>query len=130
MANIFNADRFGFVVIGDKPIVMKRNNREMSTRDWANRVLGIDQGDLPYCTRGYITRNDRIQFFTDDYTTDPGVDADMVERAYEAYMELFGVTRLEVLAIPVFNGVRVGKVGEQWPPCLAWDFNKKGWVAL
>lgn len=127
MAKIFNPDRFGFIVIGENLVVMDRRDREMTTADWANQVLGIDQADLIITTRGYITP-DRIQLFTNDYTTDTSVTNRIVSNAYEAYARVFGCDKDEAMTVPVFNGVRVGKVGEEWPPCLVWKPAEKRWL--
>lgn len=126
MAKIFNPDRYGFIVVGESVVTMERDRRDIATAEWANQVLGVDQSDLIITTRGYITP-DRIQFFTNDYTTDTSVTADIVDAAYAAYMRLFGCDKDEALTVPVFNGVKVGKVGETWPPYLVWKPADKRW---
>ena len=126
MAKIFNPDRYGFIAIGESIIAMERGCRDMATADWANQVLGVDQTDLIITTRGYITP-DRIQFFTNDYTTDTSVTAELVEAAYATYMQIYGGDKSDAMTVPVFNGVKVGKVGETWPPCLVWKPADKRW---
>lgn len=123
----FDFDRFGFVVMGKNIVVMRRKDREMQTMEWARRKLGISDDDLDYITRGYITR-DRIQFFTADYATDDSVDADLVMAARLAYKRIYlNDDAADVLSVPVFNGVRKGKRGENWPPYLVWDNSLSTW---
>lgn len=126
MAKIFDHDRYGFIVVGDTIVSMNPNQREMTTQEWARKVIGISEEDLPFCTRGYITR-DRIQFFSDDYHTSPEVDAALVAKAVEHYCCIYNVRADEADTVPVFNGTFPGEEGDTWPPCLIWNSAMRWW---
>lgn len=127
MAKIFNRDRYGFICIGDDIVLMRRQDRELTTSEWAVRVCGVDESDLCYVIRGYITP-DRIQFFTEDYSTAPDVNEKMIANAYAAYKKLYGATAIEAAQVPMYNGVKQGVEGETWPPFLRFDFDSTEWV--
>lgn len=130
MARVFNPDRYGFVVFDeDTIVVMRREDREMTTSEWANRILGIDQGDLPYMVRGYFTP-DRIQFFSDNYMTSPDVNFALINAAFNTYRELYGADYNEALNVPVFNGVHQGAPGETWPPYLMFSMDTGKWLVV
>lgn len=124
--NQFDFDRFGFVVVGNRLVVMRRKDREMPTMDWANKVVGVSDENLEYLVRGYITR-DRIQFFDATYNTSDAVNTDHIDAAYGAYARLYGVDMVDAMAVPVFNGVKRGEVGENWPPYLWWNRENGVW---
>lgn len=119
---IFDINRYGFGTIGDNLVVMRDEDRHMKTDDWL-MSLGLSYNDV----KGYITR-DRIQFFDGDYETSPDVTTEMMDATFNTYMRLYGATYAEAAAVPVYNGVRRGKEGDQWPPILQYDRSIGEWV--
>lgn len=124
---IFNPDRYGFCVVGDKVIVMDADRRSMQTQVWMEDVLRLSELDIDYATRGYFMPG-RIQFFTGaDYNTSLEVTEDIVADAVAAYARLYNVTIPSAILVPVYNGVWPGAQGDTWPPVMKWNFDTARW---
>ena len=125
---IFNPDRYGFCVIGDTLVLMKPYQRNMQTQVWMEDVLRLTKDDVAVAIRGYIMPN-RIQFFTGpNYNTCMEVSSDIIADAFVRYTDLYGVSTLTAMSVPIYNGVHPGIVGETWPPVLKWDDDNARWV--
>lgn len=122
---VFDTSRYGFTAIGDTLLIMRPEDRHMQTKAWLEDKCELTYSDL----YGYITR-DRIQFFDGDYETTPDVTTDLVNAAFNAYIRLFGATYNEAIVVPVYNGVRKGEDGVQWPPVLRFDRTLNEWVIV
>lgn len=120
---VFDKNRYGFGVIGNKLVIMQDEHREMKTKDFLDQVCGMDYTSI----RGYITR-DRIQFFDGGYGTSEDVTQEMMDAALNTYMRLYEATLAEAVAVPVYNGVRKGEEGVQWPPVLEFCRETNEWV--
>lgn len=122
---VFDTNRYGFAALGSNLLVMRPEDRPMNTKEWLSEKCGMDWTDV----RGYITR-DRIQFFDGDYEVNQDVTTEMMDAAFNTYMRLYGATYAEAAAVPVYNGVRRGKEGDQWPPILQYDRTIGEWVIV
>lgn len=124
---VFNPDRFGFCVIGDKIVVMDADKRDMSTRTWMQDTLRLAIDDIDIVPRGYIMPG-RIQFFVgDSYTTCAEITEDIVADAISVYASLYDEPNTIAIQTPVYNGVWPGNEGEKWPPVMVWDFDAGRW---
>lgn len=127
MATIFNPDRYGFCVVGDKVIVMDMDHRSMQTQVWMEDVLRLSKTDIDLVPRGYFMPG-RIQFFVGPYyNTCLEVTEDVVADAVAAYARLYDVTIPSAILVPVYNGVWTGAQGDTWPPVLKWDYDTARW---
>lgn len=127
---IFNPDRYGFCVVGDKIIVMDMDHRSMQTQVWMEDVLRLSKLDIDYAIRGYFMPG-RIQFFTGaDYNASLEVTEDIIADAVTAYANLYDVTIPSAFLVPVYNGVWPGAQGDTWPPVLKWDFDTARWETV
>lgn len=124
---IFNSDRYGFCVIGNKIVVMDEADRGRGTMDWMTEVIGLSVDELDFAPRGYFLPG-RIQFFVgDNYSTCADVNEDLVADAVAVYASLYGVHNTAAIQVPIYNGVHVGNDGDTWPPIMKWDFDIGRW---
>lgn len=124
---IFNPDRYGFCVVGDKVIVMDADSRSMQTQVWMEDVLRLSKFDIECAIRGYFMPG-RIQFFTGPaYNTSLEVTEDIVLDAVATYPTLYDVTLPSAILVPVYNGVWPGAQGDTWPPVLKWNYDTARW---
>lgn len=125
---IFNPDRYGFCVIGDRLVLMDPSCRNMRTKVWMEDVLRLSKDDIDLAIRGYILPN-RIQFFIGpNYNTCMEVNDDIIADAVAVYSALYNTSAVSALSVPVYNGVHPGVEGETWPPVLMWDYDTTRWV--
>lgn len=126
MNQIFNDERFSFIFIGDSLVVMRPQDRILHTKEWAVNVVGIDETDYRFCHRGYFTAN-RIQFFIDNYTVDTDIYNDNINAVRHAHSAIYQCHPSETMKVPIYNGVKRGREGECWPPCLKYLNDLQRW---
>lgn len=125
---IFNPDRYGFCVIGDRLVLMDPDKRHMRTQVWMEDILRLSKDDIDVAIRGYIMPN-RIQFFTGPrYNTCMEVNEDIIADAVAMYAALYETSAVTAISVPVYNGVHPGAEGDTWPPVLMWDYDTGRWV--
>lgn len=125
---IFNPDRYGFCVIGDRLVLMDSDKRHMRTQVWMEDILRLSKDDIDVAIRGYIMPN-RIQFFTSPhYNTCMEVNEDIIADAVAMYAALYETSAVTAISVPVYNGVHPGAEGDTWPPVLMWDYDTGRWV--
>lgn len=117
MDNYMSA-RTPFIVVGDTVVVMPDDFRGDRASTWAKEKLRLSEADYYTAIRGYFMK-DVIQFFSGGTSYSPSIHITnaIVEAACSAYRGKFPD---ESPYPSIYNGVRIGDVGDVWPPILAW----------
>lgn len=114
-ADKFHRNRFAFAWIDGK-LTFNKLGDSRDHQHWLTEDFGLTLQEFEETPRGYI-KEGRIQLFKGSDFRKIDIDKDLTdfksdkESLVKAHNKLFeGVTP------EIFNGVKIGKVGEIWPP--------------
>lgn len=112
-AEEFHKKRYSFIWINRKLTFNDNMNDDRDHQHWVCEDYGISVEEFEILPRGYILPG-RIQLFIgSDFSSIPlhQIEFDDIAHLISVYETLYPDT-----AYRVFNGVKVGRVGEIWPP--------------
>lgn len=116
----FHKARLAFIWIGDELFFNENSDDDRDHQHWVCEDFGVTVEEFEELPRGYILPG-RIQLFKGSSFSPINVRSikkDHFMRLIEKHNKLYPRYDYEI-----YNGVKVGKVGEVWPPMFVVDRN-------
>lgn len=109
----FHKNRYAFAFMNNTIIFNNNPNDDRDHQHWLLDEFGISPVEFENIPRGYM-KKDRIQLFVGSNFSP--IDKSILTRENISILLAAHRKRYASKVVPIYNGVRIGKVGDIWPP--------------
>ena len=109
----FHKNRYAFAFMNNTIVFNNNPNDDRDHQHWLLDEFGISPVEFENIPRGYM-KKDRIQLFVGSNFSP--IDKSILTRENISILLAAHHKRYASKVVPIYNGVRIGKVGDIWPP--------------